>query len=259
MPANPLRLAVSGTFSSGKTTTTEVLSIATGIPRTHALTAREILADLVPGKQLPQLSAKELQMLGLRRFEERVSGETELAAGPGGSFISDGSVLHEWIYGQVRLEVGINPGAPLLHRAGKRLAGGYAKPFHRQYMDAYGAVVKQRAKRTYDSFVHLPVEFEMARDGHRPVSEKYRQESDLLLVATLEELQIPHTVVRGSVQQRVATIVELYGLPLVVPIGDAVEVAAERIAAGVAAVEQKQLANEKPAGLAKRIRYALTY
>jgi hypothetical protein len=120
-------------------------------------------------------------------------------------------------------------------------------------------VVKQRAKRTYDSFVHLPVEFEMAHDGHRPVSEKYRLESDRLLIATLEELQIPHTVVRGTVQQRVATIVELYGLPLVVPIEDAVQVAAERIAAGVAAVEQRQLENERPASLAKKIRYALTY
>jgi len=255
----PLRLAVSGTFSSGKTTTTEVLSIATGIPRTHALTAREILADLVPGKQLQQLSAKELQMLGLRRFEERVAGETALTAGPGGSFVSDGSVLHEWIYGQVRMDVGINPGAPLVHRALKRIAGVYAKPFHQQYMDAYGAVVKQRAKRTYDAFVHLPVEFEMAKDGHRPVSEKYRQESDRLLIATLEELQIPYTVVRGSVHERVSTIVERYGLPLVVPIDDALGIAAERIAAGVAAVEQKQLENEQVASLAKKVRYALTY
>jgi hypothetical protein len=45
-----LRLAVSGTYSIRKTTTTEALSAATGIPRTHATSSPEILPDLVPGK-----------------------------------------------------------------------------------------------------------------------------------------------------------------------------------------------------------------
>src|SRR5439155_22829867 len=40
-----LKLAISGTFSSGKSTTTEALSIATGIPRTHAKTSRQLLVD----------------------------------------------------------------------------------------------------------------------------------------------------------------------------------------------------------------------
>ena len=259
MPSTPLRLAVSGTYSSGKTTTTEVLSIATGIPRTDALTARQILVDLVPGKGFQQMSATELLMLGLRRFEERVNGEAALAAGPGGSFISDGSVLHEWIYGQVRMEIGINPGAPLLHRALKRVAGIPAKRFYQHYMDAYGVVTKHRAKRTYDSFVHLPVEFEMAKDGHRPVSEKYRRESDRLLISTLEELEIPYTIVGGTIRERVERIVELYDLPLVVPIDEAVAVAAERIAQGKEAVAQKLIENQQPTSLAKKIKYATTY
>lgn len=255
----PLRLAVSGTYSSGKTTTTEVLSIATGVPRTDALTAREILVDLVPGKQFQQMSARELLMLGLRRFEERVNGEAELSATGGPGFISDGSVLHEWIYGQVRMEIGINPGAPLFHRALKRVMGIPAKRFYQQYMDAYGVVAKHRATRTYDSFVHLPVEFEMAKDGHRPVSEKYRRESDRLLIETLEELEIPYTVVGGTIQERVARIVELYGLPLVTPIEDAVGIAAERIAKGKETVARKLIENQAPTSLTKKVKYAVTY
>ena len=44
-PAPPrVRLAISGTFGVGKTTTAEAVAIAAGIPRTHALTSREILA-----------------------------------------------------------------------------------------------------------------------------------------------------------------------------------------------------------------------
>lgn len=252
----PVRLAVSGTYSSGKTTTTEALSIATGIPRTDALTAREIVVDLLPRKQFQELSAAELLLLGLRRFEERVQGET---AAQGGSFISDGSVLHEWIYGEARMRVGINPGAPLLHRASKRVVGVVAKPFFKQYIEAYGKVVKARAKRSYDVFVHLPVEFEMDRDGHRPVSERYRQVSDALLIEALEELEIPYYRVGGSVQQRVERIVELLELPLVVPVPEAIEQASDRIARSKEMVAERTIANQAPRSLRRRVTAALRY
>src|ERR1700712_3907336 len=123
-----LRLAVSGTYSSGKTTTSEALSVATGLPRTDALTAREIVVDLIPGKRFADLDAGDLLALGLRRLEERIQGEAQQP----GSFISDGSVLHEWIYGEARMVLGINPGAPLLHRAVKRVVGMPMKTFVRR-------------------------------------------------------------------------------------------------------------------------------
>ena len=119
-----VRIAVSGSYGSGKTTTAEALAIATGIPRTDALTARELIVDLLPGKRFQELAATELYTLALRRFEERVQGEAEQP----GSRISDGSVLHEWVYGEARMRVGINPGAPLAHRVAKRVVGLRAKP-----------------------------------------------------------------------------------------------------------------------------------
>lgn len=112
-----MRLAISGTYSTGKSTTTEALSIATGIPRTHALTSRELLVDLAPGKTVMELNSTELLQLGLRRFEERVQNESGEH-----SFISDGSVIHEWVYGAARLKVGINPGANWALRAVKAAA-----------------------------------------------------------------------------------------------------------------------------------------
>jgi hypothetical protein len=252
----PIRLAVSGTYSSGKTTTTEALSIATGIPRTDALTAREIVVDLLPRKGFQELSAAELLMLGLRRFEERVQGET--AAGDG-SFISDGSVLHEWIYGEARMRVGINPGAPLLHRAAKRVVGVPAKPYFQQYIEGYGAIVKSRAKRMYDLFVHLPVEFEMDADGHRPVSERYRQVSDALLIEVLEELRIPYYKVGGTVRERVQRIVELLELPLIVPVDEAIAQAADRIARSREMVAERTIANQAPKSLRRRVAAAIRY
>lgn len=250
-----LRLAVSGTYSSGKTTTTEALSVATGIPRTDALTARQIVVDLMPGKQFQQLNAAELLALGLRRFEERVHGEAEQT----GSFVSDGSVLHEWVYGEARMRLGINPGAPLYHRAIKRLVGLPSKPFMQRYMNGYGLVAKARTKRMYDAFVHLPIEFEMRADGHRPVSEKYRRVSNDLLIEALDEMRMPYHVVGGTVAERVTRVVELFSLPTVMPLDEAVGIAEARIAASRDMVAERVIANQTTTSLLRRIGYAVRY
>lgn len=256
VPERGLHLAISGTYSSGKSTTTEALSIATGIPRTHAMTSREILMDLVPGKQVQELSASELTMLGLRRLEERIHHEA--GAGP---FISDGSVIHEWIYGEARMRVGINPGAGLLTKAAKNIAGLPVKRFYRQYMDAYGAVTKARAKRIYDAYVHLPVEFAMKADGHRPVSEKFRKLSDDLLIETLEELQIPYHVVGGSVRERVAKIIDIFDLPLVMPLDEAIDQAGVRVRQAIEVLEKDDRFHEaqRTKSLRRRIGYAMRF
>ncbi|MER0244316.1 AAA family ATPase [Streptomyces sp. HSW2009] len=251
-----VHLAISGTYSSGKSTTTEAVSVATGIPRSHAMTSREILKDLVPGKQVQELSAVELLALGLRRLEERIHNEAQP-----GSFVSDGSVIHEWIYGEARMRVGIHPGAGAFHKMLTELAGLPVKRFYRQYMDAYGRITKDRAKRVYDAFVHLPVEFAMREDGHRPVSEEFRRMSDQLLIETLEEMEIPYHVVRGSVAERVGQIVEIFDLPLVMPLPEAVEIAERRVGEASALLEADARRHEaqRQKSLRRRIRYALRY
>lgn len=222
---NPqLKLAISGTFSSGKSTTTEALSIATGIPRTHAKTSRQLLVDLVPGKTVMELNAMELVKLGLRRFEERVHNE----AGPG-PFISDGGVFHEWVYFEARMRVGINPGATWWFQTIKKIVGLPVKHFYQRYTDTLGDITRNRAKRIYDAYVHLPVEFDMEPDGHRPVSEPFRRLSDDLLVAAIEDLQIPYRVVGGTVAERVTTIIELFDLPTVMSVEDAIAEAQTRV------------------------------
>ncbi|ASB97816.1 AAA family ATPase [Streptococcus equi] len=117
-----IRLVISGTYSTGKTTTATALSIATGIPLINALSAREILTDLYPGRRFQDMNATELMALGLKRFEERVREEAILYL-QHTNFISDGSVLNEWIYGTVRMKVGLNPGSGFIHRAAKAILG----------------------------------------------------------------------------------------------------------------------------------------
>jgi hypothetical protein len=176
-----------------------------------------------------------------------------------GPFISDGSVLHEWVYGQARMRVGINPGAPLLHRAAKRIAGIPVKPFYQQYLNGYGAVTKARAKRLYDAFVHLPVEFEMRTDGHRPVSEKYRRVADRLLIETLAELEIPYWVVGGTMAERVEKILDLFHLPTVVPLDEAVGLATERIRRSKEMVAERQIVDQAAKPVWQRVKYAVRY
>ncbi|HET6483006.1 MAG TPA: ATP-binding protein [Actinoplanes sp.] len=251
-----LRLAISGTYSTGKSTTTEALSLATGVPRTHAKTSRELLIDLVPGKTVMDLNAMELVKLGLRRFEERVHNE----AGPG-PFISDGGVFHEWVYFEARMRVGINPGAPWWVSAIKTVAGLPVKHFYQRYTDTLGDITKARAKRLYDAYVHLPVEFDMHPDGHRPVSEKFRRLSDDLLIEALEDMGLPYHVVGGSIPDRLAKIIDLFELPTVMPLDKAIEEAEQRVHEATAVLEADARFHDaqRQKSIQRRLAWALRY
>lgn len=220
-----LRIAVSGTYSTGKTTTTEALSRWLGIPRTHARTMREILPEAIPGKALEECGPAELFQLGLLRFTERAVRESAMQ----GSFLSDGSSLHEWIYGKARMKVGINPNDSRLVRSAKRLLTLPYRPLLIQVNEAFGAVVKRHAKLSYDEFIHLPVEFPLVADGHRPVSEEFRALSDQLLKTTLDELGIRYHVVAGTLEERLKRIAAIYGLEPVMPLEQAVAEARDRV------------------------------
>jgi hypothetical protein len=46
--------------------------------------------------------------------------------------------------------------------------------------------------------------------------------SDDMLLATLDELAIPHTIIGGSLPDRLARIAELHGLPAVMGVDEAI-------------------------------------
>lgn len=212
-----MNLAISGTYSSGKTTTTLALSYLTGIPRTHAKTMREILPEALPGKKLEDCTPAELFQLGMRRYAERAVHESHLSNG----FISDGSSIHEWVYGKVRINVGINPNESkgLIEEKTAELR------FFEDVIDNMGLVMKQHAKKTYDEFIHLPVEFPLVEDGHRPVSEQFRKLSDELLLKTLDEYSIKYHIVSGTIKERLNKIVDIYNFETVMEVDKAIDLA----------------------------------
>lgn len=251
-------LVISGTYSTGKTTLTTALSNLTGIPLINALSAREILTDLYPGRRFQDMTASELMALGLKRFEERIRAEEQAVEQKKG-FISDGSVLNEWIYGTVRMKVGINPGSTWPHRVAKAITGTPSKPFMKKYLNSYGTVVKAHARKWYTDIIHLPIEFSMDPDGHRPVSEKYRTLSDREIIKSFKKLGFDPFIVNGSVQQRLEKIVQHYDLAVVMDVDKAIEKAKEQIKTNREAVSKKIIEQYHEPTLKEKIRLMTKY
>jgi hypothetical protein len=249
------RIVISGTYSTGKTTTSTALSLLTGIPRVDASSAREVVTEFFPGMRFQDLSSTELMALGFRRLELRIAAESVLEA-QGRGFIADGSVLNEWIYGKTRLITGPNPGSTRWHKVVKNTLTLPGRPFFRRYINAYGEMACQRARKGYDIFFHLPVELPMDPDGHRPVDERYRRISDTQLVHAISELGLPVMTVRGTPEQRLEAIVKALHIPTVMEIDVAVKEAMDVVRTSRERVQEAIIAQTEPSTLRSRLRFA---
>jgi hypothetical protein len=215
-----VKIAISGTYSAGKTSTVMALSHFTGIPRTLAQTIREIMPDAVPGKSLAEVTPAEYLQLAMRRHTGRVAHEALL----GDSFVSDGSSLQEWIYAAGRVRFGMNPSASEAGSAAPPVLSDEMR-FFDEVVAQYGHAFRQHVKGTYDFFIHLRNQRPISADGHRPLNEDFRAFCDDQLRRTLADLEIPHYVVGGTIPERLQTIVELCHLPTVMSVEDAVVLA----------------------------------
>ena len=126
----------------------------------------------------------------------------------------------------VRTELGMNPN----HETdqGKIILTDDLK-YLREVMINFGVVAKDYAKETYDSFIHLPIEFPLVEDGHRPVSKLFRSRSNDLLIETLKELDIPYFLVGGTINERLEKIVDIYSLKPVMTADEAINLAKKEL------------------------------
>jgi hypothetical protein len=97
---------------------------------------------------------------------------------------------------------------------------------YEEAVSCFGKVVKDYTKKNYDEFIHLPIEFPFIMDGHRPVSEIFRNKSEKLLLNTYYELNIKPLIVRGSMENRLEQIVKYLGLETVMSANAAINEAA---------------------------------
>jgi hypothetical protein len=194
-----MRIAFVGAYGNGKTTLTTELAARLGLPRVHGTAMRDP-AGGAP-KALEETTEPELIQLAVRRFTERSVDEARHQAG----FLSDGSVLHEWVYTKVRLSVGRHPEPPA------SLGGSAASPRAEvcaEVVDQLSLLAQKHMRLGYDLIVHCPVEVPLP-DGHSPVSEYFRVLSDRLMLDTLDALTLPVHVVKGSVKERIEQVLAM--------------------------------------------------
>lgn len=199
------RIVISGIYCTGKTTLSLALERASGISCTHALTMREILPKLFPGKSLRDCSYAELICLGMKRFEDRIRKESEL----GNSFISDGCPLQEWLYGSTRLITGAYPDEYPYKMLLKKFFNYRSYKDFKKLLNGFESMAKVYTKKKYDIFFHLPVEFPFIADGHRPTSEKFRTISENRLLETYTKMGIETILIPGSLQERLSKILDV--------------------------------------------------
>jgi hypothetical protein len=212
-----MKIAVSGSYSTGKTTTTVALSLLTGIEMIHARTMREILPVVFPGKRLEECNPGEIVELIFTRLQERIVEETKHPD----EYVSDGSFMQEWAYCAPRIKYGMNPGERRIVALWKKYTGLTQWKTFRDTMEVYGTMVKQRLNQ-YNLFIHLPIEFPLTADGHRPVNERFRSMCDRLLRNTYTELSLPVYEVKGNLQERLESAVRYLQLSPKMDIHDAI-------------------------------------
>ncbi|WP_159634758.1 ATP/GTP-binding protein [Sphingobacterium composti Ten et al. 2007 non Yoo et al. 2007] len=199
------RIVISGTYCTGKTTLSLALEKASGISSTHALTMREILPNLFPGKTLKDCSYTELICLGMKRFEDRIRKESEL----GNSFISDGCPLQEWLYGSTRLVTGAYPDEYPYKMFFKKLFHYRSYKDFKKLLNGFETMAKVYTQKNYDMFFHLPVEFPFVADGHRPTSEIFRTTSEKRLLKAYKAIRIEPVFITGNIEERLNKILNI--------------------------------------------------
>lgn len=218
------RIVISGTYCTGKTTLSLALAYATGIPATHALTMRQILPQLYPGKSLRQCTYIELLTLGMKRFEDRIRTESILADG----FISDGCPLQEWLYGSTRMLTGAYPDESPFQMKLKHLLHWNRYRDFKKLLRGFEGMAKQYTRHRYDIIFHLPVEFPFVADGHRPTSEQFREASENLLLSTYKELGLSPHWISGSPENRLQQILQVLNISAKYPLDACIQYAEQQ-------------------------------
>lgn len=205
-------IAIVGAYGSGKTVLSRALSHVTGLPYTQGTAMRYPIGG--EGKHIWNWTPGELLQLTVKRYAERVLNE---ASHPDG-FISDGSIVHEWIFAKLRLVTGPNPATAesIDHRYRSELTAALE-----DVTDHIGRLAKHHAKQTYSAMYFLPIEFGLAEDN-RPINENFRTLSDEVMLPALAEIGVPFHTVTGSPAQRLEKILEISGLPALMDIDKAV-------------------------------------
>ncbi|MGW4114059.1 AAA family ATPase [Actinosynnema sp. NPDC004786] len=193
-----MRIALLGAYGSGKTTLAAAIERELGIPAVHAAGPMRVDPD-DDGERVHDWTPAQLIGLTVARYGDRRAAEHPAA------FVSDGSVLHEFVYGALRLRDGSYPGTG--RRPDRARLAATDLPVVLPLFWAPYPAVRQYASRAYTLLVHLPAEVPLAADP--PIDDDFRARTDAMLTDLCADLGRPVHRVTGTVEQRLHHIARL--------------------------------------------------
>ncbi|WP_024831527.1 AAA family ATPase [Ruminiclostridium josui] len=202
-----LRIAISGTFATGKTTLAVALGELTAVPMISVKSLEEVTSLHFPGKTIDQCSPFEYYQICIYRFLEQVMSEKRVQ----GNFIVDGTLIESYIYGQVKLN-SLNYTPFSFNLFANNLGIITHKNIYENFYKSLGNVFKEYCRRNYHSFIHLPVESTATQEDNHYYSDKVRKTCDEMIISALEEIGIEYYIITGSTEERLKKIMNIYGI-----------------------------------------------
>lgn len=192
-----MKLAIIGAHGVGKTTLTKALEAASGLTAPVPTPMHNPVRGQL--KSLQDCTNAEVLQLSQRRYTERIVQEHSQR-----DIISDGSVLHEWVYASVRLSLGIFPAED------QEPSPSPTTETQLNLIDSFTEEALAYAEATYDEIFFIPVEFPLPREG-APISDRFQNEAHLRLFELISMTSKPVRVLRGSVEERLDTVLAALG------------------------------------------------
>lgn len=172
------RIAILGSFSTGKTTLAEAAAEPLGLPLLPEV-AREVAAE---GFQLDKNATPEVEtLIFLRQYRNEMQHP---------EFLSDRSLLDVIAYA----------GWVLDNQQRRREFA---------LWETCLEIAEHRLRTQYSQIVYLPIEFGIVSDGLRPMDPEFQLDIDSRIKALLERYSLPHETLTGSVEARVAALTDL--------------------------------------------------
>ena len=169
------KIAIVGSFSTGKTTTAEILARRLDLPLLPEV-AREVV-EL--GFKLDKDASPETEtLIFLRQYNNEISTE---------EFVGDRSMIDVMAYA----------GWVLDHRE-------RTKEFH--LWDECVRLAERTLRTAYSHVFYLPIEFPIVLDGLRPDDPEFQKDIDDRILRLLRTHDIEYETVTGSVEERIEKI-----------------------------------------------------
>ena len=186
-----MKLAIVGAHGVGKTTLTKALEARTPLVAPVPTPMHNPLPGIT--KSLQDCTNQEVLRLSQRRYTERIVQEHSAI-----DTISDGSVLHEWVYASTRLSLGIFPDQD------EEPNPSATANIQLSLIDDFTEEALAYTEKAYDQIFFIPIEFPLPRDS-APISDRFQEEAGKHLFELLSLCSKPIHVLTGSLENRLSS------------------------------------------------------